>query len=63
MKYSYKLEFRQQDFPPTYIIEEYIGVELKAWFFLYQFKFKKTGNESFNRTKSWLQNNHPELLL
>ena len=63
MKYSYKLEFRQQDFPPTYIIEEYIGVELKAWFFLYQFNFKKTGNESFNRTKSWLQNNHPELLL
>ena len=63
MNYTYELEFRQKDFPPTYIIKEYIGVELNVWFFLHQFNFKKTGNESFLRTKKWLEENHPELLI
>lgn len=63
MKYTYELEFRQQDFPLTYIIKEYIGTELNQWFFIYQFNAKKTGNESFLRTKKWLIENHPEMLI
>lgn len=63
MKYSYEIEYRQQDFPPTYIIKEYSELYLNGWFFVHEFAIKKIGNESFNRTKSWLQNNHPELLL
>jgi len=39
MNYIYELELRLQDFPPKYIIKEYIGVELKAWFFLHQLIF------------------------
>jgi hypothetical protein len=38
-------------------------MKLKTWFYVKEITYKKIGNQSYNRTKKWLIENHPELLI